>query len=115
MKNEQYKSAIADWEEVIKYGESDLHSLAKNSIYVSYLQLGEYTKAREILNKIINEEPQNVDLYVKRADIYFKQEDYNQALSAYEMAIQYADSGERDRHLSGYADMMASIIKTLNE
>ncbi|HLV93484.1 MAG TPA: tetratricopeptide repeat protein [Aequorivita sp.] len=115
MKNEQYKSAITDWEEVIKYGESNLHSLAKNSIYVSYLQLGEYTMASEILNEIINEEPQNVDLYVKRADIYFKQGDYNQALSAYEMAIQNADASEKDRHLSGYADIMANIIKTLNE
>ncbi|WP_034256347.1 YaiO family outer membrane beta-barrel protein [Arenibacter latericius] len=111
----EYESAIRDWKEVIRYGEQDVQLLGKNAVYDAYLQLDEFDKASNILSQLIEEQPENINLHVKRASIYYKQEQYNQALTAYERTIQLAEPSVKERHLSGYADMMAKIIKTLNE
>lgn len=115
MRANQHERAIEDWNEVIKYGEKDVRFLAENSMYNAYLHLDKYNKANSLLNQLIDQQPENIDLYLKRASIYYKQKQYNQALSSYERAIQLAEPRNTDQHLSGYADMMAKIIKSLNE
>lgn len=114
MKSEQYENAISNWKEIIKYGEDDLVHLAKLSKYDAYYQLSDYNKAHSILNQLIDEHSENVELYIKKASIYYKKEQFNLALSAYERAIQLAKPSEKERHLSGYADMMTNIIKFLD-
>lgn len=112
---ERYVAAIDNLREVMQYGDDDMVKAAQNSIYNAAAALGDYNTALDMLNNIILDEPDNPDLYVKRADIYHKLERYHYAFTAYEQVLSLTLGEEKLRHLGGYADMAAAVIKTLNE
>ncbi len=69
-------SDIHDWAKILGCDTSVLHYYNK-----------EYTDTLHLLNKKILEEPNNYQLYIKRAEIEIQLDDYNAAIENYEMAI----------------------------
>lgn len=111
MADKQYSAAIDDWYEVLMHGDEDLQLIAQNGLYNAHLELGEHFDALNVLNETIMSQPENNELYLKRSLVYFKQKNYHNALGAYEYVLNTTFGEERDRHLSGYADMQTQIIK----
>src|SRR5690554_206959 len=115
MIEKQYADAIEDWHIIIQYGDEDLTHVAQNSIFNAYVELGEYFNALNVLNDLILNNPDNKELYLKRADIYFKQKNYHMALAAYETILEQPDNNQKTRHLMSYSEMSTQIIKSIIE
>lgn len=115
MQEEEYNAAIMDFKQVLMYGDSITIRSAKRNIYNASLALNDHNTALNILNEIIFDEPDNPDLYVQRADLYFKLNNYHNALSAYEKAIFLVPFEDKPRLLGGYSDMLVQIVKNLND
>ncbi|MCL2327660.1 MAG: tetratricopeptide repeat protein [Bacteroidetes bacterium] len=115
MAEEEYAKAIADWHEVIRYGDEDTKRAAQNSLFNAYLLAGDYNNALGVLNEMIEREPRNPDLLVKRSDVYLKQKRYQAAQSTYEQVLNIVSEEQRPQYLKGYADMNSVIVKELNE
>ncbi len=117
MAEERYSEAITAWDEVWKYGDSEMKKVAQNAIFNAYMAMGntEYNNALNALNAMIEADPSNADLYVKRADVYWRQKKYKLAIATYEQALQMVDEDVKQKHLGGYSDMITQIVKELNE
>lgn len=115
MVDEQYSNAIKSWNEVWQYGDSDMVKTAKNAIYNAYIAMGDYDNALNTLTEIMQSGAVNPDDYVKRAEIYMKQQRYHNAMDAYEHAIAMADGDKKARYIGGYSEMLIPLIKELNE
>ena len=117
MAEERYSEAITAWNEVWKYGYSEMKKVAQNAIFNAYMAMGntEYNNALNALNAMIEADPSNADLYVKRADVYWRQKKYKLAIATYEQALQMVDEDVKQKHLGGYSDMISQIVKELNE
>lgn len=111
----QYQDAINCWYQVLQLGDSDLAQVAQTSIYKAYLASGQYDKALNSLNELISNNPQDKDLYTKAADLYYKQGQYYNAVTAYEKALGLADNDHKSKYLSGYAELQTKIVKSLIE
>ncbi len=83
MQEEQYIAALKDFQQVILYGDPATVHSAQRHIYTASLALNDYSTALNILNEIILDNPDNPELYVQRADLYFKQHNYHNALYAF--------------------------------
>ncbi|GGW45284.1 tetratricopeptide repeat protein [Arenibacter certesii] len=114
MVEERYSEAINAWEQVSLHSDNMLKRIAKTSIFNASLAQGNYNEALKALNELDFLEPDNKDLIVKRADLYFQQKDYQNATSAYEQAIAFSKGEEKRRNLDGYANMVIQIINNLN-
>lgn len=112
---ENYSEAITCCNLVKQYGEEDAYKLAQNYLYNIYMTTGDYNNALGILSEYEESETNNADLYVKRATIYMKQEQYTLAVSTYEHAIRIAPEEQRAKYIGGYSDMLTLIVKDLNE
>ncbi len=115
MQEEQYAAAIKDFQQVILYGDSFTVSHAQRYIYNASLALKDYSAALNVLNEIIIDDSDNPELYVQRADLYFKLNNYHNALAAYEHALTLVSEEDKARLLGGYGDMVIGIVKNLNE
>lgn len=117
MAEERYSEAITAWDEVWKYGDSEMKKVAQNAIFNAYMAMGntEYNNALNALNAMIEADPSNADLYVKRADVYWRQKKYKLAIATYEQALHMVDEDVKQKHLGGYSDMITQIVKELNE
>lgn len=117
MAEERYRSAIADWNQVWQYGDAEMKSIAQTAIYNAYMAMGsaEYSNALNALDNMIELDPTNVDLYVKRADVYWRQKQYRTAISTYESALSMVDEDVKQKYLGGYSDMLTQIVKELND
>ena len=115
MLEEEYAKAIADWHEVIRYGDEDTKRAAQNSLFNAYMLSGDYNNALGVLNEMIEREPRNPDLLVKRSDVYLKQKRYPMAQSTYEQVLVTVSEEQRPQYLKGYADMSSIIVKDLSE
>jgi len=113
MVEKRYAEAIDDWYKIIQYGDEDLVYVARNSIFNAHLELGEYLDALNALNELIAIDNTNNDLYLKRADLYHKQKDFNMALTSYEKVLEQSNSNQKLRYISGYSNMATLIIKEL--
>lgn len=113
MEDGNYQEAIQDWYQVLQYGGTGLEEVAQVSIYNACLSSGQYNKALNSLNDLILSHPADLDLYVKQASIYFKQEQFYNALTSYEKAVNMADDEQRQKYLGGYGDMQTKVIKGL--
>ncbi len=115
MAEERYRDAIEDFREILQYGDADMVLVAQHSIYNATMAQNDYNGALDRLNDIISEDPNNPELYVKRAEVYQKQKRYPNAFSAYEQAISLTTGEEKLRFLGGYADMATLVIKEMND
>lgn len=112
---ENYSEAILCCQMVKEYGEEDAYKTAQNYLYNIYITTGDYNNALRILAEYEELESSNADLFVKKATVYFKQEQYTMAVSTYEHAIRVAREDQRAKYIGGYSDMLTLIIKDLNE
>ncbi|PWH85419.1 hypothetical protein DIT68_09175 [Brumimicrobium oceani] len=115
MSEKRYAEAIDDWYKVIQYGDEDYVYVARNSIFNAHVELGEYLDALNVLNELIANDKDNKDFYLKRADLYYRQKNFNMALSAYENILDQTEGNQRNRFLSGYGNLSTLIIKDLVE
>lgn len=110
-----YREAIPLWYEVLYHGDEELKKTAQNSLLNSYIQIQAYTDALNVLNEMLSDDPDNPELHLKKSDLYFKQKSYHQALLAYERLLENLEPEKRQWYLSGYDDMMTSIVKEAME
>lgn len=110
-----YTEAIHSCNLVKQYGDEDMYRLAQNLLYTIYMQMGDYNNALITLNEIMEPETAYAEQYVKRAEIYRKQNRYVPALTAYEYAIKIAPEDERMKCLGGYSEMAEALVKEMNE
>lgn len=117
MAEERYREAITDWEKVSRYGDSEMKNIAQTAIFNAYMAMGssEYSNAQNTLDNMIELDPTNLNLYVKRADLYRRQKQYRAATSTYESALKMVDEDEKKRYIGGYSDMLTQIVKELND
>ncbi|MBK5722415.1 tetratricopeptide repeat protein [Dysgonomonas sp. Marseille-P4677] len=110
-----YNDALYCWNMVKQYGDEDMYKMAQNSLYNVYMAIGDYYNAINVLNQVEESGISDPDLYVKRAEVYFKQQQYPLAVDSYEEAINMAAENQKIRYIGGYGDMLTSVIKDLNE
>lgn len=115
MADERWGHAIPAWHQVIQYGDFETKMAAQNALFKAYYNLGDFNNALNLLSELISQNPQDLELYIKRADLYYRLDRYDMALNAYETAITMADPQMRDKYIGGYSDMMTLIVKSLNE
>jgi len=115
MSEKRYAEAIDEWYKVIQYGDDELIYVAQNSIFNAHIELEEYLDALNVLNELIALEPTNNELYLKRADLYYKQNNYNMALTSYENILDKSSGNQKTRYLSGYGNISTLIVKDLIE
>ncbi len=115
MAEKRYAEAIDDWYKVVQYGDEDLVYIAQNSIFNAHVELGEYLDALNVLNELIAIDSSNKELYLKRADLYYKQKNYNMAITAYENILDQSSGSQKARYLSGLGNISTLIIKDLVE
>lgn len=115
MRDERYIIALEHFKEVVEYGNDELRAEALKSIYDVSIKLSDFSTAMNAINRIIIDEPFDHNHYVKRSDLYFRMELYNNAFEAYEEALSISTDEERVRHLGGLSDQATKVIKSLSE
>ena len=115
MQDGKTADAIADWKEVIKLGGDEAIATAQRGLYNAYVSDNRYHDAIMTLDDLLLDQPANADLLLKKADLYNKQERYDYAFRIYEQVLASASIEERNRLLSGYADMVQPRVKALRE
>lgn len=115
MAEKRYAEAIDDWYKVVQYGDEDLVYIAQNSIFNAHIELGEYLDALNVLNELIAIDSSNKEMYLKRADLYYKQKNYNMAFTAYESILDQSSGSQKARYLLGLENIATLIVKDLVE
>ncbi|RFC54339.1 tetratricopeptide repeat protein [Brumimicrobium aurantiacum] len=114
MSQQLYAEAIKDWYIVLdKSNDSELEYQARKSIFNSYYQMNQYTEALNVLNELIAERPEDNDLFLKRADLYYNQKKYDQAILAYNKLLEKAKGKERQKYLYGYSALNTKVVQDL--
>src|SRR5690606_18412864 len=114
MEAEDYSQAIVYLKQVVHYGSEQLRVDAQNALFNAYLADEDYTQALSVLDNIASNQ-NTAQLQIKRAELYFQQKDYSQALAAYEKAIAMVDENQRQVYLGGYASMAEQVVSNLNK
>lgn len=114
MEAEDYSQAIVYLKQVVQYGSKQLRVDAQNALFNAYLANENYTQALSVLDDIASNQ-NTAQLQIKRAELYFQQKDYSQALAAYEKAIAMVDENQRQVYLGGYASMAEQVVSNLNK
>lgn len=107
----RYAQAIPLWYEVMEYGDTELKKTAQNSLLNAYQQIKAYPEAQKTIDNMLTADPDNIDLHLKRSQLYFEQKNYHHALQAYEHVIDSENSEKKDWYLVGYGEMMSMIMK----
>ena len=117
MAEENYEGAIHDFNLVRLYDDEDgeMSRIVQSSLFNAYMAINDYNNALNTLNALIEADPENPELYLKKADIYMKQKRYPPALTACEIAIELVEGEKEQKYRDGYADMYTIIIKDMNE
>lgn len=112
MADNNYSEAIVSLNLVTQYGDEETQKDARHILYNAYMGMGDYNNALDILKSQGTNGP---DILVKQADIYYKQQRYPMAVSAYEQAIDMVNGESKAKYIGGYSDMLTQIVKELNE
>ncbi|HZW77922.1 MAG TPA: tetratricopeptide repeat protein [Flavobacteriaceae bacterium] len=115
MLEKNYAESIPLWHQVMEYGSEELAYTAQHSLFNAYLEVDAYPQAHDILNAMMVTSPNDPDLHLKRAQIYFLQENYQRALSEYESILKLQTAEKKKWYLIGYAEMASQIIKRAME
>jgi YaiO family outer membrane protein len=115
MADEQYDDAIALWNQVQRYGDRETVKVAQSSLYNAYVAKKDYERALVMANTMQSSDPNNIELLLKKADLYYKLKKYESALSSYEEVFRITDEENKHKYTEGYEELMTLIIKDLNE
>lgn len=113
MEDGKIEEAITNWRDAVQYGDAEAVGIAQRGLYNAYVVGDRYQEAIMILDEMLLDEPENSNLLVKKADIYYKQGRYQYALTIYEQVITAADPQDRDRHIAGYQEFVMPVVKEL--
>jgi YaiO family outer membrane protein len=115
MNDGKINEAITDWNDIIRYGDEEAVKTARQGLYNAYVTSGRYPEAIMVLDEMLTNNPADFIFQVKKADLYYKQGQYEYALDSYEQALTLASPQEREQHIVGYGELAAPIIKNLRE
>lgn len=115
MADSNYPLAIEYWKIVRKHGDQELQISANTGLYTAYLRSADYFNAEEALNALLEQNPQQANLYFKKADLFYLMNRSDQAPSIYEQGLQKIENDNRLHALIGYEDLMVKIIKNALE
>lgn len=111
----RYNDALDYWNMVKYYGDEDMYKIAQHSLYNTYMAIGDYNSAIDILTQVEESGAAELSLYIKKAEAYFKQQHYSMAVNAYEKAIDMAPTNYKSGYINGYNEMLTSIVTELNK
>ncbi len=111
MADSNYPLAIELWKVVQKHGDQEQINSAHTGLYNAYLQSANYYKAEEALNAMLSIQPQQANLYFKKANLYYLLNRPDQAPKIYEEGLQKTEYKDRFFALIGYEELMIKIIK----
>jgi len=115
MSDELFDKALNHWMFIAEFGDQEQQKIALSSIYNCSYQMGKYNEALNVLNRLINEYPDELEWGLKRAVIYGKQKEYMVALNEYKRVINLADPFDMQRMLNGYDELAIEYTKQLVE
>ncbi|MEN5194269.1 tetratricopeptide repeat protein [Sphingobacterium faecium] len=107
--------AISDWQQILLYGDREAIEIAQQGLYNAFVTEKNYPDALTILDEMLLNSPKEVNLMIKKADLYNKQERYEDALTLYEEIMVTSQQVERERLIGGYGEMIAPWIKKFKE
>lgn len=115
MQDGKISDAIVDWRDIIQYGDDESIRIAQRGLYNAYVTEKRYQEAVMALDDMLLDSPGDMDLLVKKADMYYQQGRYEYALTVYEQVLGLASPQERERHVIGYGEFISPVIKNLRE
>lgn len=107
--------AISEWQEVIRYGDHESIKSAQVGIFNAYQSSNRFQEAIVVLDEMLFDDPGNLDLMMKKSDLYNKQGRYDYALSLYEQVLAQASPEDKLRLQNGYSEIIAPWIKQFRE
>lgn len=108
-------TAIADWKEAIQYGDQEAINYARIGMYNAYQSSKQYPEAIAVLDEMLIDDPENLDLIMKKSDLYNKQGSYDYALTIYEQILEKTSGEERSRLQNGYSEIASPLVKNFRE
>ncbi|MBW3520073.1 tetratricopeptide repeat protein [Flavobacterium sp. NKUCC04_CG] len=111
MADSNYPLAIELWKIVQNHGDQEQRNSANTGLYNAYFQSANYNKAEEALNTLLSIQPQQANLYFKKANLYYLLNRPDQAPLIYEEGLQKTEYKDRFYALIGYEELMVKIIK----
>lgn len=115
MLEERYDEAINQWHLISSSSDVEIQRLALVGLYHAYSNKGDYNSGLFVINQLLVNHPDDLTLYLKKSDLYFKQHKYAEALSAYEEVFVKTSAQQRDLYLKGYEELCMAIVKNKNE
>ena len=85
---------------------------AEQSLYQVYFRTAKFDQAITLLDKQILQDPNQLDLYLKKSEILTSQNKYDQAIQLYEYVLNESPQALKDYYLSGYNDLMTGLVKS---
>lgn len=113
MQDGKTQLAITDWKDVIQFGDQESIEIAQRGIYNAYVSEKRYQEAIITLDDMLLDNPNDLELKLKKSDLYNKEGRYDYAMTLYEQVIGAAEQQERDRLLIGYGEMVQAHVKSL--
>jgi len=74
-----------------------------------FIEENKYTEAIEQLNKLHNQYPKKGEIFVKRADLFYKLQKYTDALNDYNQSLTLGDKHSED--VKAKIEIITNIIK----
>ncbi len=115
MQDGKIAMAINDWKDIIQYGDEESVAIAQMGIYNAYVSDGRYQEAIMALDDMLLDRPGDINLLLKKSDLYYKEGRFEYALSIYEQVLGAAAPQDRGRLMSGYNEMVQPWVKSLKE
>lgn len=116
MDTNDFQKAIITLSQIRTLGYPELNTFADNALYQAFMGLKDYHGALDALSGMQQRDPSNPMNYIRKADIYYLQKRYDNALGFYEQAIDLASTEtEKANFLGSYGQLQTQIIKQLNE
>lgn len=115
MQDSKIADAITDWRDVIQFGDEESVKIAQRGLYNAYVTEKRYQEAIMALDEMLLDSPGDMNLLVKKADMYYQQGRYEYALTVYERVLELASPQERERYVIGYSEFISPVIKNLRE
>lgn len=116
MDTNDFQKAIVTLRQVKSIGDTELNKFADNALYQANMGLKDYHGALDALSAMQQRDPSNPMNYIRKADIYYLQKRYDNALAHYERAIDLASTEtEKANFMGSYGQLNTQIIKELND
>lgn len=110
-----FANAVKSWYSIIEYGDKETVYAAQRGLYNTYVSAARFQEALLVLDDMIQSNPEDVDLLLKKSDLYYKLGNHEYAISLYEEALGAVASSRRDLLIDGYNDILSLKVKTLRE